>query len=419
MDATRAKEYDTIQAREETGARKETGTREEIVAPKTRAPTLSGRRPKLLFVVTEDWYFCSHRLALGRAAVAAGYDVSIATRVREHGDEIRSAGIRLVPLPWKRGSTNPVTELKTLAALVRVYRNERPDLVHHVALKPVMYGSLAARLTGTHRVINAVAGFGYSYASSQKRAAVARRVLRTTFKRLSNRDGTKVLVQNPDDETTLRDDGTVRADRIVCIPGSGVDTQRFAPTEEPTGIPRVTLVSRMIWSKGIGEFVEAAKILRKRGVEFEAVLVGDPDLENPQAIPAETLRRWHEDGFVKWYGHVDDVPSVWARSHVAVLPSYYREGLPKTLLEAAACGRPLVATDAPGCREITIDGKTGILVPKHDADAVADAIERLLSNRQLRLDMGAAARAIVVNEFSEHVVIDRVLSLYRSMVVNE
>ncbi len=382
------------------------------------APAKAGRRPKLLYLVTEDWYFCSHRLALGRAAVAAGYEVSVATRVRNHGDQIQSAGIRVIPLPWKRRTTDVLAELKTFAALLRIYRHERPDVVHHVALKPVLYGSLVARLTGTRRIVNAVAGFGYSFTSSQKRAAIARRILRTSFKRLSNRPGTRVLVQNPDDEGTLRDAGTVHSDRLVLIPGSGVDVDRFAPSEEPAGIPRVTLVSRMLWSKGVGEFVEAAKTLRAKGVEFEAELVGDADPENPQSIPIDTLRRWHDEGAVKWRGHVDDVPAVWSRSHVAVLPSY-REGLPKTLLEAAACARPIVATDVPGCREIAVNGKNGILVPTQDPSALAAAIERLVSDPPLRLAMGRASRSMAVEKFSEQVVINRILSLYHSMAVGE
>jgi glycosyltransferase involved in cell wall biosynthesis len=382
------------------------------------AHATAGRCPKLLFLVTEDWYFCSHRLALGRAAVAAGYEVIAATRVTDHGDVIREAGIRVIPLPWRRRSTNVWNELRTFAALLRIYRRERPDLVHHVALKPVLYGSLVARLTGTRRVINAVAGFGYSFVAAGKRAALARRILRSSFKRLSNRRGTRIVVQNPDDERTLSETGTVRADRLVVIPGSGVDVERFTPVGEPRGAVRVALVSRMLWSKGVGEFVESARILAERGVVFTADLVGDPDPENPQSIPEETLRRWQEEGVVVWRGHTDDVPSVWARSHVAVLPSY-REGLPKTLLEAAACGRPIVATDVPGCREIVADAGNGILVPVRNESALALAIEKLVTDAELRREMGAAGRAIVVEKYSEDVVIERVLSLYRSMMENE
>jgi glycosyltransferase involved in cell wall biosynthesis len=377
-----------------------------------------GRRPRLLFLVTEDWYFCSHRLALGRAAVSAGYDVAVATRVRDHGDIIRQAGIRLIPLPWSRRSANVWNELRTFAALLKIYRRERPEVVHHVALKPVLYGSLVARLTGTRRVINAVAGFGYTSAADGTRARVARRILRKSFGSMSNRAGTRVLVQNPDDERALRDSHTVRPEHLVVIPGSGVDVNRFAPSPdgEPVGVPRVTLVSRMLWSKGVGDFVKSAKLLREKGVEFEAVLVGSPDPENPQSISEETLRRWRHEGVVNWWGHCDDVPSVWRGSHVAVLPTYYGEGLPKTLLEAAACGLPLVATDAPGCREIVVDGHNGLLVPAKDPESLAMAIERLVSDPDVRRGMGRAARAVAVEQFSEEIVIDRVLALYRSLM---
>ncbi len=377
----------------------------------------SNKRPRLLYLVTEDWYFCSHRLALGRAAVRAGYDVTVATRVGKHAPVITEAGMNVVSLPWSRRSTRPWNELHTLASLYKLYRNFQPDLVHHVALKPVFYGSMVARIARARRMINAVAGFGYSFVASGARAAAARRILETTFRVLCNRPGARVLVQNPDDERVLVADGMVAAGRVVVIPGSGVDTDRFAPDPDgtPDGRVRVTLVSRMLWSKGVGEFVDAARILRRRGIEFEAALVGSPDPENPQAIPEETLRGWRDEGVVDWLGHVDDVPSVWARSHVAVLPSH-REGLPKTLLEAAACGVPMVATDVPGCREVVVDGRNGILVPARDASALADAIERLVKEPATRREMGRAARADAVEKFSELVVIEKMLALYRSML---
>jgi glycosyltransferase involved in cell wall biosynthesis len=375
------------------------------------------KRTKLLYLVTEDWYFCSHRLALGRAAVAAGYDVTVATRVNDQGADIRAAGMNVVELPWRRRSTNVWNELRTLSALYRLYRNHRPDLIHHIALKPVLYGSFVARLTGRRRMINAVAGFGYSFVASGPRAAVSRRILEASFARMSNQPRARVLVQNPDDERLLRDSGLVRADRLVVIPGSGVDVDRFcpAPEGEPAGVPRVTLVSRMLWSKGVGEFVEAARLLKTKGVDFEAVLVGDPDPDNPQSIPETTLRGWHDEGVVAWWGHEEDIPSVWARSHVAVLPSH-REGLPKTLLEAAACGRPMVATDVPGCREVVAHERSGLLVPPKDPRLLAAAIEDLVRDRRSRKTMGHAARADAVEKYSESVVIERVLALYRSML---
>jgi glycosyltransferase involved in cell wall biosynthesis len=372
-------------------------------------------RPTILFLVTEDWYFCSHRLALGRAAVDAGYDVVLATRVRDHGRVIRDAGIRLIPLPWKRRYTSLAAEAKTLTSLFRIYDEVNPDIVHHVALKPVMYGSLIARLTGTRNVINAVAGFGYSFTSSQKRAALVRTALRVCFRGLSNRPGTTVLVQNPDDRATLSASGTVNDGRLVTIPGSGVDTERFVPRDEPPGKPRVTLVSRMLWSKGVGEFVEAADLLRESGVDFEAVLVGDPDPDNLQSIPAGTLRGWAGRGSVTWRGHAEDVAAEWARSNVAVLPSH-REGLPKTLLEAAACGRPIVTTDVPGCREAVRHGENGLLVPVCDPRALAAAIARLIDSPDLRRRMGARSRAISLERFSEKAVIGRILDLYRSIL---
>lgn len=373
---------------------------------------------KLLFLVTEDWYFCSHRLPIARAARDAGFDVVVVTRVDRHGDRILQEGFRLIALPWRRRSTNPWTELRTLVRLLGIYRRERPDIAHHVALKPAIYGSLIARLCRLTSVVNAVAGFGFMLSSNGFKARVFRRFVRTAIGSLKNSNA-RVMVQNPDDYEALARSGIVAERQLVMIRGSGVDVKRFAPTPEPEGIFTVAMVSRMLWSKGVREIVETTRLLRKRGLDIRTVLVGDPDAENPEAVPVSELTAWQDEGVIEWNGHVDDVPAIWAQSHVAVLPTYYREGLPKTLLEAAACGRAIVATDAPGCREIVRDGQNGYLVPVKDPEALANAIATLAKRSTLRHRMGALGRELVVDAFSEAVVRTETLAVYRSMLQGE
>ncbi len=359
------------------------------------------RGKKILFLVTEDWYFCSHRLPIARAAREAGMEVVVATRVDKHGERIEKEGFRIVPLLWRRRSRNLFREVQAFVRLLRVYRREKPDVVHHVAMKPVLYGSAAALITRVPRQINALAGLGYVFTSPNPKARMLRPLFRAAFRKMMDRPGACFIVQNPDDRNALIGAGISEPGRIRLIRGSGVDVDHFTPGHEPGGTPTVTMVSRMLWNKGVGEMVEAARLLRKREVRARVWLVGEPDLENPESVPESELRRWHAEGVVEWKGYVDDILAVWSQTHVAVLPSYYGEGVPKTMIEAAACGLPAVTADWPGCREIVHDGENGYLVPPGDAVALADAIESLLADESLRGRMGARGRELVTEAFSE------------------
>lgn len=380
-----------------------------------RFMTASNAKPKLLYLVTEDWYFLSHRLALARAARDAGFEVVVATRVSEHGEQIAAEGFRLVPIKLRRRSHAPLGEAAALLEIIRLYRRERPDLVHHVALKPTLYGALAAAVTGTPAVVNALTGMGYVFISRDWKARAVRPVIRTCFRLLLDRPGSRLILQNPDDKRMLVKAGVIAPGRVAVIRGSGVDTSHFAPAPEPAGPPVALLVSRMLWDKGIGEAVEAARILRERGVPLRLVLAGAPDPENPASIPEAQLRRWNAEGVIEWKGHVDDVAAALRESHIAVLPSY-REGLPKTLLEAAAAARPIVASDVPGCREIARHGENGLLVPARQVGPLADAIERLAGDAELRQRMGRRGREMVEECFSEAAVAGQTLALYRDML---
>jgi glycosyltransferase involved in cell wall biosynthesis len=372
---------------------------------------------KLLFLVTEDWYFFSHRLPIARAARDAGCEVIVATRVGTHGDAITREGFRLIPLKMRRRNKNPLREVAAVLEITTIYRRERPDLVHHVAMKPVLYGSLAARLTGVPAVVNALAGLGFVFSSDRWKAKLLRPWIRTAFRLLFMKGCGKVILQNPDDQRLLTESGVLSADRTVLIRGSGVDISYFRPfPEQVEGPTVVTLVARMLLDKGVVEFVEAVRLLKRQGLSFRAVLVGAPDPENPASISENQMLTWQSEGIIEWWGQRSDIPTVWAQSHIAVLPTTYGEGVPKSLLEAAACARPIIATDVPGCREIVRHEKNGLLVPVRDPAALAHAIERLITNRALRQKMGEEGRQLVQHEFSESIVVNKTLDLYRSIL---
>ena len=371
-------------------------------------------KPVILYLVTEDWYFWSHRLPIARAARDAGWEVLVATRVGNHGERIEREGFRLIPIKMRRRSLAPWREIAAIAGLLRLYRRERPDLVHQVGMKPVLYGSFAAAMTGVPAVVNALAGMGYVFTSTRLKARALRPFVKMAFRWLLDRPNSRVILQNPDDVAAMTD-GTVAAERVALIRGSGVDIEAFAGTDEPDGTPVAVMVSRMLWDKGAGELVQAARLLRRRKVRLKVVLVGSPDPENPASIPERQLRDWDSSGDIAWWGERADIAGIWAHSHIAVLPSYYGEGVPKSLLEAGASARPMLATNMSGCREIVVDGVTGILVPPRDLAALADGLEALARDKSLRQRLGAAARELVEREFSEAKVVEQTMALYRTV----
>ena len=378
-------------------------------------PDLAGTRhvapPKLLFLVTEDWYFCSHRLPVARAARDAGFAVAVATRVRAHGEAIQAEGFSLHPLGWRRRGGGILGHLRALGEIVRLYRNEQPDIIYHVALKPVLFGGLAARLAfpagKRPALVSAVMGLGASAAAQWKR-----RVLGAALRCATS--GGAVIVQNPDDRTALTRFGLNPA-RIVLIRGSGVDTAHFAVSPEPSG-PTITvaLVGRMLKSKGVVDAVSAIRSLRAGGAAVNLLLAGAPDADSSDSLTERELAEMAREPGIEWLGHVDDVREIWARAVIAVLPSSYGEGVPKSLLEAASCARPIIASDMPGCREVVVPGETGLLVPPHDVPALADAIATLARDPGLRRCMGAAGRARVCAEFADSVVADATLAVYQA-----
>jgi glycosyltransferase involved in cell wall biosynthesis len=366
----------------------------------------------LLYVVTEDWYFWSHRLALARAARDAGWRITVATRVQAHGARIEAEGFGLVALPWRRGGGSRLAELQTIWRIYRLMWRERPDLVHLIALKPIVYGGFAARLAAIRARVSTVAGLGYVFTSKSPKARLLRPLLRQSLRFAMAGPGSLVTVQNPDDRRVLAD-GIVADERMVLIRGSGVDTARFLPAPESEGVPVVAMACRLVRDKGIAVLVEAARQLKAAGVALRVRLAGALDPENRDAHTLDELQSWVKEGLVEWDGPVDDVPALWRASHIAVYPSVYGEGIPKTLLEAASCGKPIVTTDMPGCRETVDDGISGFLVPPDDAEAVADRLRRLVEDPALRRSMGAAAREKALVEFADGRIVAETLAVYR------
>jgi len=375
------------------------------------APRARGR---LLFVVTEDWYFRSHRLGLARAAREAGYEVWVATRCGRYGAALREAGLQVVDIPFSRSFRRPWRDAASILALLRCMRRVRPDIVHNVALKPVLLGTLAALLAGVPRVVNAVTGLGYVFTNAEHRLGPLRRAVALALGGLMRRRRCHTIVQNADDRALLAAMGLTHPDRTSLIPGAGVEPEAFTVEADPGhSPPAVVLVARALYDKGLREFAEAAQRLAARGVEASFLLVGDPDPENPAAVSAADMQRWSALPMLECLGRRDDVPAILARAQIACLPSY-REGFPKALLEAAAAGLPLVATDVPGCREICVDGDNGRLVPPRDAGALAEALAALCADPHERRRMGARSRA-KAGEFALSRIAAATFALYDSL----
>jgi glycosyltransferase involved in cell wall biosynthesis len=376
-----------------------------------------GADRRLIFLVTEDWYFWSHRLPMARAARDAGFEVSLATKVTAHGERIRAEGFPIHPLRWRRGSLGPVASLAALFEIWRLYRRERPLIVHHVAWKASLLGGIAALLARVPVTVSLIAGMGFVGGSTTTKARLAGSLARLLLPRLLLRRHAGIIVQNPDDFRALAALAPTAAGRIATIPGSGVDLDLYRPSPEPEGGPiTAAYVGRMIAIKGVATLVDAQQGLQRAGVDLRLVLVGAPDPENPSRIPIETLRHWQSLPGVEWRGRQEDIAAVWRDAHIAVMASSGGEGLPKSLLEAAAMGRPIVATDVPGNREIARPGVNALLVPPHDAAALAAALASLAGDAARRRNFGAASRRIVEAEMSDRAIGRATAAVYRALL---
>jgi glycosyltransferase involved in cell wall biosynthesis len=369
---------------------------------------------RLLYVVTEDWYFLSHRLPMARAAKAAGYEVHVATRLGNDREAIEKEGFIPHALSWQRGSLSGWHSLKGILELRELLREIDPAILHNIALKPVLLGSVAAIGLPQIFVVNSLTGLGTLFVGDHVSNAYVRVLVRRALKSLLKRKGSTTIVQNPDDRRFVLELG-VPEKNVVTIPGSGVDTERFKPLPEPPPPIAAAYAGRMLADKGVLTLIQAYSLATSRGVSMQLLLAGDTDRENPGSLAPEQLREFASAFGINWLGHVADIREVWGRAHFAVLASL-REGLPKSLLEAAACGRPMVATDTPGCREIAIAGKTALTVPVGDAVALAEAMTTMASDAEMRARFGKAARELVVAEFSADAIGKAIVALYESLV---
>ncbi|WP_160012602.1 glycosyltransferase family 4 protein [Rhizobium sp. 18055] len=376
---------------------------------------MSHPRPKLLFFVTVDWFFCSHFLERAIAARNAGYEVVVLTHTAEHGARIRAAGLRAIHLNIDRRSLNPLSELVTLLRVWRVFKMEKPRLIHQVALKPILIGSLAARLCGISGLVNAVVGGGFLFSSDTLVAKFLRPLLGLALKKLLNPPGSKIVFENPDDLRAFVREGYLRESDAVLVRGAGVEPSDYQQAAVTAREPLVLLPARLLWDKGIGEFVEAARQLRLAGVTARFVIAGGEDLGNRAAIDSRTLAAWREEGVVEFWGFRANMPAVLAQASIVCLPSY-REGLPKALLEAMAAGLPCVTTNVPGCREAVEHGNNGLLVTPRDVKSLANALEILINDIALRTRMGQCGRERVDARFSSTRVIQETLALYKQML---
>ena len=369
--------------------------------------------PRLLYVVTEDWAFLSHRLPMARAARDAGFEVHVATRVSEGAAAIEAERFILHPIPFTRGSLSPVATFTTVAALRRVHREVKPALTHHVALQACVLGMLATPGQPC-ACINAFIGLGYLFTSESGKARAVRTVVGSLLRFLINRKNSIALVQNSDDMAALISLGIAK-NRIALIPGSGVDVDRFRPLAEPVGAPTFGFVGRLLDDKGIPTLLAAHRLLRGRMPDANLLIAGTPDPANPASVTEAEARSWNDEAGITWLGHVADIAGFWAKAHVAVLPSR-REGLPLSLMEAAASGRAMIASNVPGCREIVLHEQTGLLFPVDDAVALADAMGQLAADPQLRSRCAAAARKLVVKNFAAEIIGRKIVRLYRQLM---
>lgn len=373
---------------------------------------------KILYLLTEDWFFCSHFIERAIATQAAGYEVVIVARERAHGERIRNAGLRFIGLEFERQRLNPLSELRQIWQIVKLYRREQPHLVHQVSPKPILYGTVAALFTGVPAIINAPVGMGYIFSSEDWLARLLRPILRMAYRALANPRRSRVIFENVDDLRSFVDWGAVRGSDAVLIRGAGVDLSRFRPVVRNNSICVIALVARMLRDKGVNEFVAAAHRLHDEGVVARFLLVGAPDPLNPTSISLTTLKSWHARKGLEWLGWREDIPTLLGEIDVMCLPSY-REGLPKSLIEAAACGLPIVTTNTPGCREVVRHGESGFLVPVGDVTQLAAALKQLIQDRGLRARMGNRGAAIAAEEFSSDRVIAETLTLYEELLTSD
>jgi len=372
---------------------------------------------KVFFVANGDWYLYNFKFSLAQAVRRAGHEVVLVTPPGKYVSRFQQAGFRWISYPLDRHGMNPLREARSLFSLARLYHREAPDLVHHFTAKAIVHGSLAAKLTNVRLAINAVTGGASAIGDVLDKQSLQMRLLKQLLQKLMKvaLRGSEVIFQNPDDQYDFEYKGLVEKAQSHLIRSSGVDIEKFIPKSKKTEPPMVVMAGRMLKNKGVGEFVEAARLLTRGGTKARFVLVGAPDSGNPMSVSEGQLQAWNDEGIVEWWGFREDMPAVLKASRIFCLPTWYPEGVPKSLLEAAACACPLVATDTAGCREIVRPEENGMLVPPRDAEALAEALHTILESPDRQKKMGARSREIVQEDFSVERVNEKTLALYEKL----
>ena len=375
---------------------------------------------KFIFFANTDWYLYNFRLSTALRLRKDGHEVVMVSPPGTFGERFAAHGLRWIPLSMDRASLNPLRETATLYQFIGILRQEQPDLLHNFTVKCAVYGAIAARIARVPAVVNAVAGMGYVFTSNTFKARVLRPIVKLLLRTALNSERSLLVLQNPDDAKTFTNAGLISPEKIRVILSSGVNTTRFQPAKHPPNRHerlRVLLAARLVWEKGVQEFVDAAALLRRWGRDVEFVLAGTPDPGNPHSVSAEQVRQWVDAGLIRWLGHVDDMSGLLGTVHVMALPSYYREGVPKSLIEGAASGLALITTDRPGCREVvTKDGFDGLRVEPRNARALAKCIMQLDDDRELLAQLGVRSRQKALKDFDERIVIEKTVDVYRELL---
>jgi glycosyltransferase involved in cell wall biosynthesis len=365
---------------------------------------------KILLFANTDWYLYNFRLDLAQTLLTRGFDVVLVSPKGAYAPLLQELGFRWIYFPLDRKSLNPLAEISTIVRLFWLYRREKPDLVHQFTIKCVLYGSFVCHLLGIHSVVNSVEGLGYVFTKGVGERRWLQGLIKLIYRLVILR--TWVIFQNQDDRSYFLKNHLVNPKQTAIIGSPGVDVRKFIPRPVQNEIPLVILPARLLWDKGVGEYVAAARQLRTNGLRARFALVGDCDEGNPSSVHVAQLQDWAKEGVIEWWGWKDNMEDVYAQASIVCLPSY-REGLPKTLIEAAACGRPIVTSDVPGCREVVLHGENGLLINSRDASELAKALDYLIKNPHIRDKMGASGRKIAEEKFSSEIIIPQTLAIYK------
>lgn len=373
-------------------------------------------KKKLIFFVLPLKFFISHRLPIAIQAQKEGYEIHIISTSCKEKTFIEEKGFIFHELNIRRKSANPFFELKAICNLYTLYRKINPDIVHHITIKPLLYGTLAAKFAGIKAIVNAFSGLGYIFTASGFKAAILRNSIKLAYRFILRHPNLRTIVQNRDDMNYLISESIVRKEQTVLIKGSGVDLDKFKPFPEPIGTPIVILPSRLLKDKGVIEFVDASNLLRNSNIKVRMVLIGEVDTGNPTSVNQEVINSWLKEGVIECWGYRKDMPVIISQCNLVCLPSY-REGLPKALIEATASGRAIITTDVPGCREmIDSDNPNGILVQPRDPMSLANAIEKLINNPDLRHQMALNGRKMAERNFSIDLVVQKTMNIYSKLL---